>query len=58
VLVFVVMLQPFMMMARARHPIAVMTNPPLAIVPYMMVIVIADDLRWARAVVLWSAVRR
>jgi hypothetical protein len=33
-----------------RHPIAVMTNPPVAIVPYMMIIVIADDHRWARAV--------
>ena len=53
-LVFVVMVQPFMMMG--KYPIAVMTNPPVAIVPYMIVIVIADDHGWARAVVTGSGV--
>ena len=56
VFVLVVMLEPFMMMV--RHPIAVMTNPPVAIVPYMMIIVIADDHRWARAVVPGSGIWR
>ena len=49
VFVLVVMLEPFMMIS--LHPIVVMTNPPVAIVPYVMIIVIADDHRWARAVV-------
>jgi hypothetical protein len=56
VLVFVVMLQPFMMMG--RHPIAVMTNPPVAIVPYMMAIVVADDHRSAGALVPRSGIGR
>lgn len=54
VLVRLVMLQPFMMMG--RHPIAVMTDPPVAIVPYVMAIVVADDHRWTGAVVARSGI--
>jgi len=54
VLVRLVMFQPFMMMG--RDPIAVMTDPPVAIVPYVMAIPVADDHRWTGAVVASSGI--
>jgi hypothetical protein len=39
----VVMLEPFVMMR--LHPAAIVADPPITIVPCMMIVVVADDYR-------------